>query len=900
MMKKLLLLSSVLLLVLFSTNLKAQYTITIDSVVATNPISCFGDFADIDVYVDNDTCPVPPLGCVSSFVPYQLKVFKPGAFATVPYLSSSVTTGNQVTANNLGEGFYYMLIVDSIAFVTAYPAPFFSNSQFINSVLSDPSVFSYDTIFINSPDIITIDSATITNPSSNFFSDGSISIDSISGGTAPYSYLWSPSGQTTQTAINLSVGGYLVDVTDLNGCFASFTYVLTFSSSYGCTDSLALNYDSLATIDDGSCIYAGCLGNLTLTFDTVAACNNALNASLTALPNGTAPYTYLWSTGATTATINNLSSLTSYTVSIIDNNGCIIDSTVFTPESAIVNLHIDFVNSELIVNCYGDPSSGIEVIASGGTSPYTYSIDGGMTFQNTGVYVGLFAGIYSVYTFDDNGCSDSTNVIITEPSELSSFVILIDTLISCNGGSNGAVSVAGTIGGANPLGGTTPYTFNWSNGSTSEYAINLSAGSYTLDITDDNGCTVNEVFILTEPSPLQTTANIINPSSISSNDGSIELFVSGGTSPYSYLWSSGQTTSIIINLINGSYSCIISDSNSCIFSWTGSLSFNSNSGCTDSLAFNYDSLATIDDSSCVYYSCQEPAPTSLFSSDITDTKATVNWDNMNSSDCMVFKYIIRYREFGTNNWTTKSGGVGNGLCNFGVNNTFKVLRNLSSSTTYQYKMKAFYCNGGSSTWTLLNSFTTSGDCPEMINLTAQTFPANTGKVTFSWDSTGAYVFARVALRVNNSGSSWQTAGGFGVYYPTLSVNKFGLLSGTDYRAQGRTFCDSNITSYRSWWTPPMFWTQPTIRLGGGTSITELDIYPNPSRDVFNISFNSETLQDLSIRILNVVGAQVYKETKEQFVGEYTKQISLDDYGKGIYFLEIETKDGVINKKLILQ
>jgi hypothetical protein len=273
---------------------------------------------------------------------------------------------------------------------------------------------------------------------------------------------------------------------------------------------------------------------------------------------------------------------------------------------------------------------------------------------------------------------------------------------------------------------------------------------------------------------------------------------------------------------------------------------------------------------------------------------------MNSADCMVLKYNIRYRELGTNSWTTKSGGVGNGLCSFGVNTTSKILQNLTPGTTYQYKMKAHYCNGGASTWTLPKLFTTDDICPEMINLSAQTYVNNTGKVTFSWDSTGSYVFARVALRENNNGASWQTAGGFGVYYPTLSVNKFGLLSGTDYRAQGRTFCDSNITSYRSWWTPPMFWTQPTIRLGGGTSITEFDIYPNPSRDVFNISFNSETLQDLRIRILNVAGAEIYLENKEEFIGEYTKQISLTNYDKGIYFLEIETNDGVINKKLILQ
>ena len=89
-------------------------------------------------------------------------------------------------------------------------------------------------------------------------------------------------------------------------------------------------------------------------------------------------------------------------------------------------------------------------------------------------------------------------------------------------------------------------------------------------------------------------------------------------------------------------------------------------------------------------------------------------------------------------------------------------------------------------------------------------------------------------------------------------------------------------------------------MNGGTTINNLDIYPNPSRDVFNISFSSEKFQDLKIRIINVVGAQVYTEDRENFIGEYTKQISLDNYGKGIYFLEIETNTGIVNKKLILQ
>ena len=89
-------------------------------------------------------------------------------------------------------------------------------------------------------------------------------------------------------------------------------------------------------------------------------------------------------------------------------------------------------------------------------------------------------------------------------------------------------------------------------------------------------------------------------------------------------------------------------------------------------------------------------------------------------------------------------------------------------------------------------------------------------------------------------------------------------------------------------------------MNGGLSINNLDIYPNPSRDIFNISFSSENKQDLKIRILNMVGAEVYSENKEEFIGEYTKMINLDNYVKGIYFLEIETSNGVINKKLILQ
>ena len=92
----------------------------------------------------------------------------------------------------------------------------------------------------------------------------------------------------------------------------------------------------------------------------------------------------------------------------------------------------------------------------------------------------------------------------------------------------------------------------------------------------------------------------------------------------------------------------------------------------------------------------------------------------------------------------------------------------------------------------------------------------------------------------------------------------------------------------------------SVRLDGGVSIDNLDVYPNPSRDIFNVSFTSEDAQDLEVRVINVVGEVVYTENLMNFTGEFTKEIDLRRSTKGIYFLEITTESGVINKKMILQ
>ena len=230
---------------------------------------------------------------------------------------------------------------------------------------------------------------------------------------------------------------------------------------------------------------------------------------------------------------------------------------------------------------------------------------------------------------------------------------------------------------------------------------------------------------------------------------------------------------------------------------------------------------------------------------------------------------------------------------------------LTAETTYEYQMRAWYCGGGNSAWTALYNFTTLDVCPNIGNLTVTT--PTTTKATFTWDdSNGSYSFVRLKSRVdtiaNPVGTDWFNIGGAGVNYPTFTKNKNNLTPGQSYRAQARTWCDPSVGQYKSdIWTSLVTWTQPTsIRIERGESITHLDVYPIPSRDLFNISFTSEDVQDLRVRIMNVIGEELINENLEQFIGEYTKQIDLTENTKGIYFLEIKTNDGVVNEKLILQ
>ncbi len=359
-------------------------------------------------------------------------------------------------------------------------------------------------------------STTSTSITCNGGNDGTATI-TASGGTSPYTYLWSPAGGTNATATNLSAGTYSCVVTDAVGA----------------------NYQQTVTITAPA--------QVSVVFNTTpVACNN--QGSATAIPSGgTSPFTYSWSSGGTSATENNLA-VGNYTCTITDANGCNIVQTVSITQLAPLTASI--VSTGIF--CYGNTASAT-VAVSGGDPGYTFNWSpSGGTGQTA---TGLPAGNYTCTITDNSGCVNQQSVVITQPQQLASSAVANN--LSCYGDQNGSAFVATT-------GGTPAYSFSWSSGGTTSVENGLAAGTYTVTVTDANSCISTSSVVIT--SPLQVTSDVTQTalSCFGDCDAVAATNTTGGTGSYSYNWSpSGCTTSSCANLCAGSYSVIVTDSLGC-------------------------------------------------------------------------------------------------------------------------------------------------------------------------------------------------------------------------------------------------------------------------------------------------------------------------------------------------
>lgn len=215
------------------------------------------------------------------------------------------------------------------------------------------------------------------------------------------------------------------------------------------------------------------------------------------------------------------------------------------------------ITSSSDVLCEGGNNGSATATATGGTTPYTYNWSNGAT----GPTVNNFAAGSYVVTVTDNASATATaSVVIDEPSELFLNTPSI-THLTCNGSNNGSITVSAS-------GGVSPYSFNWSNGSSGTTISNLAAGNYTVTVTDDNSCTKTATYTVTQPAAINITENIDHESCAGQDDGAIGITVTGGASPFFAEWSNGSIGMSIADLEPGVYSVTVTDNNDCTKSET--------------------------------------------------------------------------------------------------------------------------------------------------------------------------------------------------------------------------------------------------------------------------------------------------------------------------------------------
>jgi len=351
-------------------------------------------------------------------------------------------------------------------------------------------------------------------------------------GTAPYTYSWNDAdNQTTQKATGLVPGTYEVTVTDANGCIIIQSFTITEPTALNSTPS---KVDVL--------------------------CHGESTGSATAvISGGVAPYTYVWNNGITSTT-NEAANLAvgAYEVTVTDANGCIIKQSFTITEPTALNS----TPSQIDVLCHGASTGSATTVISGGVAPYTYFWNYGIT-STTNEAANLAAGTYEVTATDANGCIIKQSFTITEPTALNSIPTQVD--VFCHGESTGSATAAIS-------GGVAPYTYVWNNGitSTTNEAANLAAGTYELTTTDANGCIIKQSFTINEPTALNSVPTQVNVLCHGESTGSATAAISGGVTPYTYIWNNGITsiTNEATNLSAGTYEVTVTDANGCIITET--------------------------------------------------------------------------------------------------------------------------------------------------------------------------------------------------------------------------------------------------------------------------------------------------------------------------------------------
>ena len=479
----------------------------IDSVITTSHIACNGGTGDFTVYTNSPGNVLYNLYYPDAFGNWQLESIY---FESSPFF----TISNRIAAT------YFIELLD------------------VSSSL--PTDTAYHTLQEPFPLVLHPSNPISTTLVSCFNGDDGTATINLLGGSMPYTYSWS-NGQNFQTATGLSAGSYTCNVSDTNNCPSNDNPI-----SVTVTQPLSPVDASMFTNVDHVDCYGDSTGSIALTTS-----------------GGTPPYSYGWSNGENTSSIIGLTAGL-YSVMVTDANACSQASFSLLSDSNQIPIvqplsELTYNSSETNVNCFGESTGSITLTISGGTAPYSYLWSNGDVSSSIS---GLTAGTYSFIITDDNSCTLEDSIVITQPNSLISSNITSSD-VTCFGETNGSFNV-------NVTGGTAPYTYLWSNGSTNASNTLVSANTYYVQILDSFGCLQNDTVLINQPDPILVLFSLDSISCPGGLDGVLSAQVSGGTPPFNYSWTTNSpfgysllNDSTIEQIGTGNFTVNINDANLC-------------------------------------------------------------------------------------------------------------------------------------------------------------------------------------------------------------------------------------------------------------------------------------------------------------------------------------------------
>ena len=488
-------------------------------------------------------------------------------------ISCNAANDGTATANVIGGTPPYLYLWNDPLAQTTATATGLSPATYTCVVTDFSSCIFSDIITITEPSVLTATSS-YSNVSVFGANDGTATVNP-NGGTPGYTYLWSD-GQTTQMASGLSPGIYTCVITDANGC-PPITVSVTITQPPPLVNPIISNaFISQPILCNGG--FATDEMQVEISQTTPLTEYSLVIGSYN--PAGTFFISYL-STNQTTASILNFPGFlpnVDYFVRLVDSTDYymshpfgggfdmttgIIDETgpINFPEPAELVATTTVISNN---NCVGECIAVEDLNITGGTEPYSITLDGGPPITlPTGVsnytFTSLCAGLYDIVVTDANGCTGNVVFTVNDPTPIT--VSSSATAVSCSGFSDGTATVL-------PTGGASLYTYLWDDPSaqTTATATGLFSGTYVCIVTDAVGCTVPETVFISEPTaPITVSSSTTAVSCSGFSDGTATVLPTGGTSSYTYLWDdpSAQTTATATGLFSGTYVCNVTDAVGC-------------------------------------------------------------------------------------------------------------------------------------------------------------------------------------------------------------------------------------------------------------------------------------------------------------------------------------------------